>query len=79
LAQAIASGLPGMFSPARMAELLQLDRDLLSRFWQSHALLAHCAVTAADGFAMTGHAPPRHRHGRVRRLSHHAARLLQDR
>jgi enoyl-CoA hydratase/carnithine racemase len=59
-AQAIViSGLPGMFSAGLdLAELLQLDRDLLSRFWQSFTrLLKRIALSPLPtAFAMTGHA-----------------------
>jgi enoyl-CoA hydratase/carnithine racemase len=60
-AQAIViSGLPGMFSAGLdVPELLQLDRDLLSRFWQSFTrLLKRLALSPLPtAFAMTGHAP----------------------
>jgi len=60
-AQAIViSGLPGMFSAGLdVPELLQLDRDLLSRFWQSFTrLLKRIALSPLPTvFAMTGHAP----------------------
>jgi enoyl-CoA hydratase/carnithine racemase len=60
-AQAIViSGLPGMFSAGLdVPELLRLDRDLLSRFWQSFTrLLKRIALSPLPTvFAMTGHAP----------------------
>lgn len=60
-AQAIViSGVPGMFSAGLdVPELLQLDRDLLSRFWQSFTrLLKRLALSPLPtAFAMTGHAP----------------------
>jgi len=60
-AQAIViSGLPGMFSAGLdVPELLQLDRDLLSRFWQSftHLLRRIALSPLPTAFAMTGHAP----------------------
>lgn len=60
-AQAIViSGLPGMFSAGLdVPELLQLDRDRLSRFWQSFTrLLKRIALSPLPTvFALTGHAP----------------------
>jgi enoyl-CoA hydratase/carnithine racemase len=60
-AQAIVvSGRPGMFCAGLdVPELLQLDRDLLSRFWQSFTrLLKRLALSPLPiAFAMTGHAP----------------------
>lgn len=60
-AQAIVvSGQPGMFSAGLdVPELLRLDRDSLSRFWQRFTrLLKHVAQSQAPVvFAMTGHAP----------------------
>ena len=60
-AQAIViSGLPGMFSAGLdVPELLQLDRDQLSRFWQGFTrVLKRIALSPLPTvFALTGHAP----------------------
>jgi Delta3-Delta2-enoyl-CoA isomerase len=60
-AQAIViSGLPGMFSAGLdVPELLQLDRDRLSRFWQDFTrVLKRIALSSVPtAFALTGHAP----------------------
>lgn len=60
-AQAIViSGLPGMFSAGLdVPELLQLDRDRLSRFWQDFTrVLKRIALSPVPTvFALTGHAP----------------------
>jgi enoyl-CoA hydratase/carnithine racemase len=60
-AQAIVvSGLPGMFSAGLdVPELLRLERDALSRFWQSFTRLLKRIAQAPLPvvFAMTGHAP----------------------
>jgi 3,2-trans-enoyl-CoA isomerase len=56
----VISGRPGMFSAGLdIPELLQLDRDGISVFWQSFTdllnTIAHMPVPTA--FALTGHAP----------------------
>jgi enoyl-CoA hydratase/carnithine racemase len=60
-AQAIVvSGRPGMFSAGLdVPELLRLERDALSRFWQSFTRLLKRVAQAPVPvvFAMTGHAP----------------------
>lgn len=56
----VISGLPGMFSAGLdVPELLQLDRDRLSRFWQSFTrVLKRIALSPRPTvFALTGHAP----------------------
>lgn len=56
----VVSGQPGLFSAGLdVPELLQLDRDRLSQFWQSFTrLLARVARSPVPvAFAMTGHAP----------------------
>ena len=56
----VVSGRPGMFSAGLdIPELIEYDRDQLSRFWQSFLdllkTIAHMPVPIA--FAITGHAP----------------------
>ncbi len=56
----VVSGRPGMFSAGLdVPELINYDRDRLSRFWQSFLgllkTIAHSPVPTV--FAMTGHAP----------------------
>lgn len=56
----VVSGLPGMFCAGLdLPELIQYDRDEVSRFWQSFLRLlntiSHMPVPTA--FALTGHAP----------------------
>jgi enoyl-CoA hydratase/carnithine racemase len=56
----VISGLPGMFSAGLdVPELLQLDRDRLSRFWQDFTrVLKRIALSPLPTvFALTGHAP----------------------
>ena len=56
----VVSGQPGMFSAGLdVPELLQLDRDRISRFWQGFTrLLARVARAPVPVvFALTGHAP----------------------
>lgn len=56
----VVSGQPGMFSAGLdLPEMLNFDRDQLSRFWQSFLELLKTIATmpVPTAFAMTGHAP----------------------
>jgi 3,2-trans-enoyl-CoA isomerase len=56
----VVSGQPGMFSPGLdVPELIHLDRDQLSRFWQSFLQLLKtiALMPVPTVFALTGHAP----------------------
>jgi len=56
----VISGLPGMFSAGLdIPELIDFDRDQLSRFWQSFLKLLRTIAESPvlTAFALTGHAP----------------------